>query len=137
MRAIMKNKGGRPKYEIDYKTLDNLCGILCTAEEISSILDIDRDTLTAALKRDGHGGFSAYFKKKSSNGKASLRRKQFKAALDGNPTMLVWLGKQHLNQTDKSESKTDHVSSDGSMSSNKRLTEKEIKLLAKELNEDC
>jgi len=100
----MKNKGGRPKYEIDYKTLDSLCGILCTGEEIASILNIDYDTLNAALKRDKHGGFSEYYKKKSSNGKASLRRRQFKAALDGNPTMLVWLGKQYLDQSDKTES---------------------------------
>lgn len=95
------DQGGRPVYEIDYKTLDNLCGIMCTAEEISSLLEIDRDTLSAALKRDGHDGFSAYYKKKSANGKMSLRRVQYKAALDGNTTMLVWLGKQHLGQTDK------------------------------------
>jgi len=96
------DQGGRPVYEIDYKTLDNLCGIMCTAEEIASLLEIDRDTLSAALKRDGHEGFSAYYKKKSANGKMSLRRVQYQSALDGNTTMLVWLGKQHLDQVDKS-----------------------------------
>jgi len=98
---MTKNKGGRPRKEFDYKTLDNLCGIMCTAEEISSILDISADTLDRRLKEDGHAGFAEYFKKKSSNGRASLRRVQFKSALDGNTTMLVWLGKQHLGQTDK------------------------------------
>jgi len=98
-----KNKGGRPRIEIDYKTLDNLCAIMCTKEEIASLLEIDADTLHAALKRDGNEGFSAYYKKKSSNGKMSLRRRQYQAALDGNTTMLVWLGKQHLGQADKSE----------------------------------
>jgi len=96
-----KNLGGRPKYQIDYKTLDDLCKIMCTAEEIASILDIDRDTLTAALKRDGHDGFSAYYKKMSSDGKRSLRRVQHEQALKGNTTMMVWLGKQYLDQTDK------------------------------------
>ena len=34
----------------------------------------------------------------------SLRRRQFKTALeDGNVTMQIWLGKQHLDQTDKRE----------------------------------
>jgi hypothetical protein len=36
-------------------------------------------------------------------GRMSLRRKQWKAAEDGNTTMLVWLGKQYLGQSDKSE----------------------------------
>ena len=100
----MTNKGGRPRYEIDYKTLDSLCSILCTGEEIAAILAVDYEALNRALKRDKHGGFKEYYKKKSSTGKASLRRTQFKLAIDGNPTMLVWLGKQHLDQSDKSES---------------------------------
>jgi hypothetical protein len=33
----------------------------------------------------------------------ALRRRQFKAADDGNPTMLIWLGKQYLGQADKPE----------------------------------
>jgi len=101
MKKKAKNLGGRPKYQIDYETLDSLCKIMCTAEEIASILDIDRDTLTAALKRDGNIGFSAYYKKKSADGKRSLRRIQHEQALDGNTTMMVWLGKQYLDQTDK------------------------------------
>lgn len=36
-------------------------------------------------------------------GKRSLRRTQFKAALEGNPQLLIWLGKQYLGQSDKSE----------------------------------
>jgi hypothetical protein len=31
-------------------------------------------------------------------GRGSLRRKQYQLALQGNPTMLIWLGKQWLNQ---------------------------------------
>lgn len=36
-------------------------------------------------------------------GRASLRRAQFLAALKGDRTMLIWLGKQLLGQTDKVE----------------------------------
>ena len=123
---MAKNKGGRPKYEIDYKTLDGLCAIMCTASEISSILNIDRDTLSAALKRDGHEGFSAYFKRKSSNGRASLRRTQYKVATDGNPTMLIWMGKQHLDQTDKQSSKIEHSGEIGLVD----LTDAELEQIA-------
>lgn len=102
--------GGRPEKEIDYKTLDSLCKIQCTGEECASFLDMDYDTLNNALKRDGFGGFSDYFSKKAPGGRISLRRRQFKEAMDGNSTMLVWLGKNWLGQTDKTEVKqeTEH-----------------------------
>jgi hypothetical protein len=34
---------------------------------------------------------------------ASLRKKQFEVAMNGNPTMLIWLGKNLLSQTDRQE----------------------------------
>ena len=89
--------------QLDYKTLDNLCAIQCTGEECAAILNIDYDTLNAALKRDGNKGFSEYFKLKGAKGKVSLRRKQFQTAEKGNVTMLIWLGKQYLGQSDKQE----------------------------------
>jgi len=42
-----------------------------------------------------------YIAQKKLGGKASLRRNQWKLAQDGNATMLVWLGKNMLDQTDK------------------------------------
>ena len=102
--------------EIDFKTLIGLCKIQCTGEECAAILDMDYDTLNRRLGEEGEVGFTDYFKRHSSHGKASLRRKQIAVAMDGNPTMLVWMGKQHLGQTDKS----DFSSSDGSMSPNKK-----------------
>jgi len=104
---MTKNKGGRPQHKLDYAMLDSLCGIMCTKEEIASLMNIDEDTLHNVLKRDGHGGFSVYFKKKSAKGKMSLRRKQYTSAIEGNVTMLIWLGKQHLDQSDKTESKVE------------------------------
>ena len=100
-RAKVKKKNGPPLKKIDYKTLDKLCNIHCTGEECAAILGIDYDTLNNRLGDDGHVGFSEYFKKKSANGKASLRRKQIEVALSGNTTMLVWMGKQQLDQKDQ------------------------------------
>jgi len=108
-----KKKGGRPKAVINYPALEKMCAIQCTGEECAAILGMDYDTLNNRLKSDGHGGFSEYFRQKSSNGKASLRRKQYqKAVEEGNPTMLIWLGKQWLGQVDRVEQ--DNISSDGS-----------------------
>ena len=42
--------------------------------------------------------FSDVHKKKSTTGKISLRRSQFQAAAAGNVSMLIWLGKQYLEQ---------------------------------------
>ena len=93
-------KGGRPKYQIDFETLDSLCNILCTGEEIAAILGVDYDTLNRRLKQETNLGFADYLKKMSAGGKMSLRRKQIETALDGNVTMLIWCGKQHLGQRD-------------------------------------
>ena len=93
----------RPLKKIDWEKVEKLCSIHCTGEEIAAILNIDYDTLNAAIKREYKLSFSDYYKKHSSTGKASLRRMQFRAAESGNTTMLVWLGKQYLGQVDKRE----------------------------------
>lgn len=93
----------RPLTDIDWDQVDKMCEIHCTGEEQASILGVDYDTLNAACKRDKGIGFSDYFKQKSSGGKMSLRRRQFTSAMDGNTTMLVWLGKNWLGQSDMPE----------------------------------
>ncbi len=98
-----KNVGGRPKKHIDYDTLAKLCSILCTGEECAGILGLTYETLNIKLKEEGHGGFQEYYKRYSAEGKASLRRLQWKSANNGNVTMQIWLGKQILDQSDKKE----------------------------------
>lgn len=92
-----KNKGGRPKIEIDFTMVKNLCGIQCTGEEIASVLNINYDTLVARIKEKFNESFSDYYKKASAGGRASLRRTQFELAKKS-PAMCIWLGKQYLGQ---------------------------------------
>lgn len=104
----MKNKPPakrrtKPFAKIDWDQVDTMCGMHCTGEEQAGILNVDYDTLNSACKREKGMGFSDYFKQKSSSGRMSLRRRQYSLAMDGNSTMLVWLGKNWLGQTDKSE----------------------------------
>lgn len=94
-----KNKGGRPKKQIDQKMFENMCAIQCTKDEICSILDIDEKTLTRWCKDTYSMGFSEIFKKKSKIGLMSLRRTQFKLA-EKNASMAIFLGKQYLGQKD-------------------------------------
>jgi hypothetical protein len=98
-----KRKRGRPRFEINWIYFENLCGIQCTEEEICGVFGCSVDTLEKAVKRQYSRNFTDVFAEKRQYGKASLRRSQWKAALDGNTTMMIWLGKQHLEQADRLE----------------------------------
>ena len=102
-------KTGRPLIHIDWKQVDSMCAIQCTGEEIAGVLDIDYDTLASACKREKSCSFSDYIQQKKSGGRMSLRRKQYSTAMSGNPTMLVWLGKNWLGQSDKSEPEVQEI----------------------------
>ena len=105
-KVVKKNLGGRPSKLplIDKGHFEGMCKIQCTKDEICAIFDVDEGTLTKWCKETYQVGFSDIYKKKSSTGKMSLRRQQFKSAEAGNVTMQIWLGKQYLGQTDKVES---------------------------------
>jgi hypothetical protein len=45
--------------------------------------------------------FAEYYRQKALGGRASLRRAQFATALKGNTAMLIWLGKQYLEQREQ------------------------------------
>ena len=97
-----KNKGGRPRKEIDKTQFEKLCGIMCTLSEIAGIFDCSEDTVENWCKRTYGIGFSEAFKKYSASGKASLRRMQFKLA-ERNAAMAIFLGKNYLGQRDTAD----------------------------------
>lgn len=84
---------GRPKFEVDYNTVEKLAHIQCTYGEIASFLGCSVDR----LKRDEE--FITRYKKGAEGGRMSLRRYQFKLA-EKNTAMAIWLGKQYLGQRD-------------------------------------
>ena len=88
---------GRPKIKLDYELIGKLSYIQCTQKEIASTLEVS----TRTLQKDEE--FIRIYKKGQEEGKMSLRRLQWKAAKENNVTMLIWLGKQYLGQTDKQE----------------------------------
>ena len=83
------------------KALRGLGKINATHVEAAAALDVSRETLERFLGK--HKKAEEAFESGKSDGRISLRRAQFKAALGGNPTMLVWMGKQLLGQRDKIE----------------------------------
>lgn len=87
-----KKKVGRPKIELDEELLYKLATIHCTMKEMVDIMGCSEDTLK--------NNFSGIIDKGKAEGKSRLRRKQMEVALEGNPTMLIWLGKCMLHQTE-------------------------------------
>lgn len=95
----------RPKKELNWNELDKLCAIHATKKEIADWFECSEDTIERRCHEEFGVGFAVYYDQKSVNGKMSLRRKQHEQALEGNTTMLLWLGKQYLGQSDRTEVK--------------------------------
>lgn len=94
----------KPMSDEEYEKLIAMIRIQCTQEEICGIYEMSIDTLNRRIAERGDENFAGLYKKHSDEGKASLRRSQWKKAQEGNATMLIWLGKQMLGQTDKVDS---------------------------------
>ena len=86
----------RPKkYNIDTEQVEKLASFGCTNIEIGSFFGCSPDLLEKS--------YSEFLTKGRDKGKIRLRQLQWKAAEAGSHTMLIWLGKQILNQSDKKE----------------------------------
>lgn len=95
-RSEAPKKTGRPPVQVDVKVLEGLAKISCTYAEMASVLGVSENTLERR--------FGARIKEWAEHGKSSLRRAQWKSALGGDRTMLIWLGKQMLGQRDNRDS---------------------------------
>lgn len=83
----------RPKKKVDREMLMALAERGLTQGEIAAVLKVSIDTIQRRYHND--------FIQGAEKARASLRRKQFEVAMAGNPTMLIWLGKQILGQKDE------------------------------------
>lgn len=89
----MSKLGGRPRKPVDPELLERLAACGCTVNEMASVMQCDKRTLERR--------FATAISDGRNRGRSSLRHKQFQLAMRGDKTMLVWLGKQHLGQSDK------------------------------------
>ena len=84
---------------IDYGIVERSAGVGCSREEIAAIIGIARSAFYRHIDKDER--LRDALDVGAAKGRATLRRAQWKGAVtDGNPTMLVWLGKQLLGQQD-------------------------------------
>ena len=86
----------RPKkHNLDTEKIEQLAGFGCTNTEIASFFGCDESLIRKS--------YSEYLSKGRDKGKIRLRQLQWRAAERGNVSMMIWLGKQVLSQTDKQE----------------------------------
>jgi hypothetical protein len=83
---------GDNKRCIDPDEVENLSRLWCEYGEMATILGINVETLKY--------NFMDQIQKGRSETKQALRKAQIKSALGGNTTMMIWLGKNILGQTD-------------------------------------
>lgn len=89
---------GRPRFEIDFVAVEKLAGMMCTVGEIANYLGCSRRTLERSKE------FQEHYQKGLDIGRMAIRRAQYRKAVTAkNPdtTMLIWLGKVYLGQTEK------------------------------------
>ena len=90
-----KRGAGRPRIIVDEDAILELASKGRILSEIASYCGVSVDTITR--------NYAELVKRGRSIMEGSLRNKQYEIAMTGNPTMLIWLGKQYLEQSDKSE----------------------------------
>lgn len=135
-QAVVKRKRGRPvgsgdkrgrppKTEIDFKMLENLCKIQCTAEEVAGVLEVSVDTVYRRIDEKHGITFAEYKERYAAQGRASLRRSQFKLA-EKNSNMSIWLGKQVLGQRDKVDGGIVINNNNGALKPAEEMTDEEL-----------
>ncbi|HDZ38704.1 MAG TPA: hypothetical protein ENH62_10520 [Marinobacter sp.] len=97
-KKTAKRKVGRPKRkftEAQVRRMGDLAFAGCQNNTIATIMEIPKETLVV--------NFGHLLTKKRCERKLKLRREQNKATKAGVPSMLIWMGKQTLEQVDKAE----------------------------------
>lgn len=92
------------RIEFDWVQFDKLCSLppVISQEDIAFVLGCSVDTLDRRVKeKHPEMTLAEYRIKRASHFRIGIINKQYQVAMGGNCTMLIWLGKQYLNQTDK------------------------------------
>ena len=85
----------------DAQQFIELCKIQCTLTEIAHFFHITNEQLDEECRKSFGIPSNIAQKEFNSEGKISLRRSQFRTAVEkDNPIMQIWLGKNYLEQCD-------------------------------------
>lgn len=93
--SLSAKKRTRPLKPIDEDKLRDLLAVNMPVKRIAQYFNVTSETL--------YNRYGDLIIESNVEYEAQLRKAQLRTALDGNPTMLIWLGKQYLGQRDLQE----------------------------------
>ena len=105
---MKKKANGRPRAKLDPAEIEKLASIGATQREIAQWFKISKPTVERYLRNPR---LREVFERGNTAFDLSIRRKQAELAMNGNVTMLIWLGKQRLGQRDRLD--TQHSGPEG------------------------
>jgi len=94
------DKNTRPEKHIDWDIVDEMLLAGCLGTEIAPRFDINQHTFYDRVQKKFGITFTQYSQEKRAQGEGCLREVQYKKAIGGDNTLLVWLGKNRLKQSD-------------------------------------
>ena len=106
-----KSNAGRKKFVIDWKKVDNSLRAGSNGVQVAAMLGVHPETLYDRCQEDKKTNFSEYLQQKRQEGNDVLFGLQYKLAKEGDRGMLIWLGKNRLDQSDKKEIKQQNTGS--------------------------
>ncbi len=104
--AKKKSNAGRKKIVINWARVNSALEAGANGVQVAAMLGISFDTLSRRIKEEKNAHFADYMRDKRESGNEKLLKAQYNLAIQENDrAMLIWLGKQRLNQSDKREVK--------------------------------
>lgn len=97
-----KNKGGRPKLELDEETIEKLAELHCNLKEIAFVMGCHKDTIKNNYQHIVDRGMA--------KGRMKLRRAMFRNAVEkDHAVMQIFLAKNLLGMADVPQNTEDSV----------------------------
>ena len=96
-----ENIEGRSKISIDWDEVEQWARHQCTGVEIAGTLGIHKTTLYRRVEEKFGVTFTDWITSCKASGVNMLKNQQFKRAAEGSEKMLIHLGKNYADQTDK------------------------------------
>jgi len=98
-KVYTKRPGPVPK-KIDWEKVKRLCHVGALGTEIAATQGVCPQTLSDRCQKDLKITFTELRSGHLYRGNCHIREKQFEKALSGDNTMLIWVGKNRLEQSD-------------------------------------
>jgi len=104
-RVLPRQVTGRPQLTIKWEDVDFFLEAGCEGTKIADAIGVAPDTLYQRCEQEKGMTFTAYKQLKRNKGYCKVLGKQYAKAMQGDNTMLVWVGKQQHGQTDQPKDK--------------------------------